>query len=322
MKTAPRYPRHGHGLQSSTSPHPSPITPDYPSIERRENLPAAQFFAEYAAKNRPVLLPGLLRDCPALSRWSFDHLRAVSGERMVKLKQGLADDGVAALNSVDARLGDYLDALEHQATDASPAERLPYLHDVPLTSVLPEAAVDLQGLAAEYFPPWYRARRWQFAQFFLGPRHSLTPLHFDCLLTHNLFFQVIGRKRFILLPYEQLAYCYRYRWRWCAVDAEQPDFDRHPLYRQAQPQACIVEPGDALYMPPGMLHHVRSLDTAMSFNVNWHTPDSALRGVLAVGRGMPLKNAYYNALIALGLWSGISAARVLPWYRAYLNYVS
>lgn len=77
-----------------------------------------------------------------------------------------------------------------------------------------------------------------------------------------------------------------------------------------------------LYMPPGMLHHVRSLDGSMSFNVDWHTRDSAIQGVLALKRNMPLKNVYYNAVIALGQCARISAGRVLPWYRSYLNYVS
>ncbi|WP_347257367.1 cupin-like domain-containing protein, partial [Methylocaldum sp.] len=111
-------------------------------------------------------------------------------------------------------------------------------------------------------------------------------------------------------------------WRWCEVDAENPNFVRHPLFREAQVRECTVEPGDMLYMPPGMLHHVRSLDCAISFNVDWHTRESSVQGILALGRGMPLKNVYYNAVIALGLCAGISAEQVLPWCRSYLNYVS
>ncbi|MDD5036427.1 MAG: cupin-like domain-containing protein [Methylococcaceae bacterium] len=296
----------------------------YPLVERREILSSDDFFSDYVAKSRPVVVSGALKHCAALSRWSFNHLHSVSGQRVVKLKQGLIDEGVAGLKTVDSRLGDYLEQLESHESLASGSSRKrpPYLHDVPLLGILPDAEADLEGFPVDYFPLWYRATWLRFAQFFLGPRHSLTPLHFDCLLTHNLFFQVTGRKRFILLQHDQLPYCYRYRWRWCAVDAEKPDFASHPLYREAQIQECIVEPGDMLYMPPGMLHHVRGLDTAISFNVDWHTRDSAIRGVLALGRGMPLKNVYYNLVLAIGLWGGISTERILPWYRSYLNYVS
>jgi len=299
----------------------------YPVVERRENLSAISFFTDFVAKGRPVVVPKALKHCRALSCWSVDHLHKVAGSRIVKLKQGLNEKGVVGLKTITSSLSGYLDQLAHfetglQRNEVSAKERPPYLHDLPLLSVLPEAANDLDGFPSGYFPEWYRADWLKFAQFFLGPSHSLTPLHFDCLLTHNLFFQVRGRKRFILLRHDQLPYCYRYKWRWCEVDAENPDFMRHPLYRKAQVQECIVEPGDMLYMPPGMLHHVRSLDCSMSFNVDWHTRGSAIQGMLALRRGMPIKNVYYNAVIVVGQCTGQPVCRVLPWYRSYLNYVS
>jgi len=296
-------------------------------VERRDSLTPEAFFAEYVGKRRPVLVSGALKGCPALSRWTTGHLRSVSGNTKVKLKEGLADTGVKAMKTVESSLSDYLDSLERyeallRNNEACAKDRPAYLHDVPLLSILPGAASDLEGFPVGYFPEFYR-RDWpKFAQFFLGPAHSLTPLHFDCLLTHNLFFQVAGRKRFILLPREQGRFCYRYQWRWFAVDAETPDYALHPQYMEARPMACVVEPGDMLYMPPGMLHHVRSLDMALSFNVDWHTLGSAIDGILALGQGMPAKNVYYNAVVALGMCAGLPARSILPWYGSYLNYVS
>ncbi len=296
-------------------------------IERREYLEPEEFLSEYVGKNRPVLVSSALKECRALSRWTISHIRRVSGKAKVKLKEGLVDDGVMGMRSVDTWLSDYLDAMELyearlRSGDAGPGDRPAYLHDVPLLSILPEAAADLEGFPAEYFPSFYRRDWLKFAQFFLGPTHSLTPLHFDCLLTHNLFFQVAGRKRFILLPYEQNRFCYRYKWRWFMVDAEKPDYLLHPDYRGARPIKCIVEPGDMLYMPPGTLHHVRSLDSAISFNVDWHTRASAIKGVFALARGMPIKNAYYNAAIAFGMYTGLPAKSIMPLYGSYLNYIS
>ena len=315
------------GLSASSAMEKVKAINHYPVIDRRENLSTESFFTHYVAKNRPVLVPGALRNCLALSQWNVEYLRNISGDRTVTLKQGLNDEGVAKLKTVTTRLNDYLDQVEVfesqlQRKEVLAMDRPPYLHDLPLLSVLPNAAKDLEGLPSGYFPRWYQSDWIKYAQFFFGPSHSLTPLHFDCLLTHNLFFQVKGRKRFILLQHDQLSSCYRYKWRWCEVNAENPDFIRHPLYREAKIQECIVEPGDMLYMPAGMLHHVRSLDCSMSFNVDWHTCNSAIRGVLALKQGMPVKNVYYNAVIALGQSIGLSATQVLPWYRSYLNYVS
>jgi hypothetical protein len=292
-------------------------------VDRVDNLSPADFAKNYVEPRQPVLVSGGLKDCAAFSEWSFDYLRARAGNREVVLKEWAA----SGIRLERASLCDYIDSLELYETqregDTVTITRRPaYLHDVPLVSLLPKAAFDLARFPATYFPDWYGAEWPKFAQLFLGPSGSVTPLHFDCLLTHNLFFQVRGRKRFTLLPHEQLDYCYPHDWRWCAVDVESPDYERHPLYRKAYPVEVVVEAGDVLYMPPGTLHHVRSLDCALSFNVDWHTKDSALMGALAVARGMPLKNVYYNAIIALGLWSGVSNERLLPYYKSYLSYVS
>lgn len=293
------------------------------TIERRPGLSPEELVEGYVKKRQPVLVPDALSACPALANWTLDYLRCRAGHRQVRLKGGYLPDLVTSHTS----LTDYLDSIEIYEEKvregvASPEERPAYLHDVPLVSVIEDALSDLVPFPAAYFPEWYRKDWWRFAQFFLGPSHSVTPLHFDTLVSHNLFFQVMGRKRFILLPYGQREYCYREGWRWFEVDPENPDLERHPLFWKAGPMECIVEPGAMLYLPPGMLHHVRSLDCAVSFNVDWHTPDSALAGIGALHEGMPMKNVYYNALIALGLCAGVPARTILPFYKSYLNYMS
>jgi ribosomal protein L16 Arg81 hydroxylase len=291
------------------------------TVDRLESLSPEDFAWRYVAPGRPVLITGGLKDSVAYTRWTLDYLDNAAGEHIVGLKSWQNTE----LRVTQARLTDYIDSLriyEAEGGRGSTLVRPAYLHDVPLTSVLPEAAADLSSFQRDFFPSWYGAEWVNFAQLFLGPSGSVTPLHFDCLLTHNLFFQVSGKKLFTLLPFEDLKWCYAYDWRWCEVNVEQPDFDRHPLYRNARQTQVTVEAGDILYMPPGMLHHVRSVDSGLSFNVDWHTAKSALRGVSALACGMPYKNVYYNLIVALGLCGGVSAKRLFPFYRSYLNYVS
>jgi hypothetical protein len=292
------------------------------TIDRCQHLSVGDFHETYLRHGRPVHIKRALEECSALSRWDLDYLRKQSGRRLVALKKWRP----SGITTVQRPLSDYLASLEcyeaqlraGEATDQRP----PYLHDVPLTSILPDANSDLEAFPYAYFPAWYGSEWWKFAQLFLGPTHSFTPLHFDCLLTHNLFFQIRGIKKFILISRDQLKFCYPHNWRWSKVDAEQPDYEKYPLYRRANPIEVIVEPGDALYIPPGTFHYVRSLDCALSFNIDWHTKKSALAGILGVARGMPWKNVYYNLLIAFGLWGGIPSQRILPYYGSYLNYVS
>jgi len=291
------------------------------TVEQTDGLDATQFTEHFVKRGKPVLIKGVLAGSAALERWTLGYLRERAGVSEVPLKTMYA----SSLEVTREPLGDYLAEIESYEACNEPGELVPrpaYLHDFPLTALIPEAAADLEQFPATYLPQWYRGTWPKFAQVFVGPTHSLTPLHFDCLLTHNLFFQVRGRKRFILIPAWQLKFCYRRQWRWFDVDAEKPDLARFPLYGNAQPCEVMVDPGDCLYLPPGTLHQVRSLDCAVSFNIDWHTRDSSMRGLLALARGMPLRNVYYNAVIALGIWCGIPAETLLPYYRSYLNYIS
>jgi hypothetical protein len=291
-------------------------------VDQRENLSAEEFAEAYVAQRRPVLVKGALANCSALSRWTLAFVRSNAGVGTIPLKVL----GASEIKVTQKKLTDYIDEFEDfeaQHDDLSSCRPAPaYLHDIPLTALFPRADADLENFPWQYFPSWYGKDWAKFAQVFLGPSDSLTPLHFDCLLTHNLFFQIKGRKQFVLIPARQLGLCYPHHWRWCSVDVEKPDFERFPLYRDALRADVMVEPGDALYFPPGTLHHVRSLDCAISFNVDWHTKDSALQGVLAALRGMPLQNVYYNLIVALGLWCKVPARRLFPYYRSYLNYIS
>jgi hypothetical protein len=297
------------------------ISADGYAVDERDALSPDEFMRSHVADGRPVVLRGALSRCDALADWSLSGLRETAGGKLVTLK----DWSASGIRVTRSRLDAYIDRLDaHDRTLAAGGEAATpaYLHDIPLTSVLPGAARDLAPFPNAFFPGWYGAQWTAFAQMFLGPAASLTPLHFDCLLTHNLFFQVWGRKRFILIPHEDLAKCYPRDWRWCRVDAETPDFDRFPLFRDARRAEVVVEAGDLLYLPPGVLHHVRSLDCSLSFNVDWHTRRSVAKGVAALLRGMPPKNVYYNLLIALGLWGGVRMRHVLPYYKSYLSYIS
>jgi hypothetical protein len=101
-------------------------------------------------------------------------------------------------------------------------------------------------------------------------------------------------------------------WRWAGIDPEGSGLGT----------AVEVGPGDVLYIPPGTLHHVRSLTMAMSFNIDWHTAASALRGVTSVLEGAPWKNGYYNLVSLLGLAFGVPEKLTYRYYKSYLDYVS
>ena len=132
-----------------------------------------------------------------------------------------------------------------------------------------------------------------------------TPAHFD--ESHNVACCVAGRRRFTVLPIEQIDNLYvgpldhsPAGTPLSLVDFARPDFDRFPRFREALAHArtAVLEPGDAIYLPPLWWHHVQSLERVnMLVNYWWvrtapgharppHAFDSLLHAVAAL-RGLP-----------------------------------
>lgn len=298
-----------------------PAAAPHPPVDVRPGLSAEEFYAGYV-NQRPVVVPGALEAMPAVSKWSLEYLGSLAPDLPVRLKTGSVKTGATVVE----RLGDYCATVVEWEQKSAAGEAAgpppPYLHDVPLLSLLPGLRADLEPFPADFFPPFFGRSWWVFPQFFIGPSRSVTPLHFDTLLTHNLFFQLSGRKRFLMVDAADREKCYTYNWRWSAVDAADPDLTRYPAFRDVQVRICDVAGGDLLYMPPGTLHHVVSDTAAVSFNIDWHDRRSALRGLTAVREHMPLPNLRYNALLALGVWGGVPLKVLMPALRSYFTYIS
>ena len=125
--------------------------------------------------------------------------------------------------------------------------------------------------------------------FFSG-KGTRTPLHHD--LCHNFYAQVSGRKRFLLFSPDQRHLLHAPpRWQrsaWTSpVDVDAPDYLVHPLARHARPLEVVLKPGDALFLPGGYWHAVRSLDDSIAVAFFWEhgLRQRATRALLrAIGR--------------------------------------
>jgi hypothetical protein len=290
-------------------------------VDVRPDLSAREFYSTYVNKE-PVLMKGALAHLPAAGRWSLDYLASVAADLPVRLKTGRVTDG----NTTIVRLADYCQTVAEwelrAAAEADPGPPPAYLHDVPLLSLIPALRHDLEPYSADLLPPFFRNQWWAFPQFFVGPSRAVTPLHFDTLLTHNMFFQFHGSKRFLMADDADRDRCYTCNWRWARVDPDEPDLDRFPRFAEVRLRGCVVEGGDLLYMPPGMLHKVTSLTESVSFNIDWHDSLSARRGLTAVRSGMPLRNLRYNSLLALGVCGRIPLRVLMPALKSYFVYIS
>ncbi len=279
-----------------------------------------EFYREYVNQNKPVIIRGMTDEWRARD-WNADYFRENDGGLKLAVKTG----DVAQGQRQAMRMADYvtqLEAYEDSLKYGGDAKKPPYLHDVPIFNLLPNLVEDIKPFPIELFPSFYHENWQNYIQFFMGSTGSLTPLHFDTLCTHNLFFQVVGRKKFLLIPWAQKERCYRRGWRWARFDPNERDYEKYPEAEGVDIIEANLEPGDILYIPAGMLHQVHGLSYSISFNIDWHTSESARKGVMTMFHGAPLQNVYYNFLVFLGLGLKVPSKYIFPYYKSYLNYVS
>ncbi|MBD2515133.1 cupin-like domain-containing protein [Nostoc sp. FACHB-973] len=288
------------------------------AIERRYKLSSDEFKNNYVELGRPVIISGVVSNWNSFDKWSLKYFNNLSPDLKIYAKKFSNKE----IEICRLTMREYIELIENYEKDAENYPLPPYCHDLPLFSLIPSLIEDVKPFPFEYLPKWYWYKWWRYCQFFLGSSNSITPLHFDCLLTNNIFFQIVGRKQFTILLPEDAKYCYRQGWRWFLVNPENPDFNKYPDYKNARPIKFIVNPGEILYMPPGTLHHVRSLDMSISFNIDWHTQKSSLTALAAIKKGMPVPNLYYNWLLTMGLVFKVPPQIIFKFYKSYLNYVS
>ncbi|CAL2094063.1 Cupin-like domain-containing protein [Tenacibaculum sp. 190524A02b] len=289
-------------------------------ITIEEEINREKFYKEYVNKDKPVVIRGLTKDWHALD-WNTEYFKSKEEGKEVSIKVGKISEGKREKMQLSTYV-ELLDEFEQNLKMGLDAEIPGYLHDIPLFYMFPEYLPDILPFPKELLPKWYRNKWQNYIQFFMGSTGSLTPLHFDTLLTNNLFFQVVGRKKFILIEAAQKKDCYIKGWRWAKFDPQNPDYEKFPKAKNLKIKEALLEPGDILYMPAGMLHQVHGLSKSISFNIDWHTKRSARKGVATLWKGAPRQNVFYNALIYAGLALGVPEKIIFPLYKSYLNYIS
>ncbi len=281
-------------------------------------VPKEVFFGNYVKNGKPVLMKGALRSWKASKDWDLGYFKNLDYAKKLKVKYGNVDAGKTKTVS----MGEYVEMLEEHERSKQSGSLPPYLHDVAIFHVYPELINDVAPFSEDYFSSFYKDRWWSYVQFFMSIKGHVTPLHFDTLMTNNTFYQIKGTKRFTLISWEQRENCYMKGWRWAEVNPAKPDLDKFKKFSSVSPITVDVEEGDILFMPCGTLHYVETLSYSISFNIDWHSKASVMKGLQSLVLGAPRKNIYYNFLIFLGLVFGIPEKFIYARYKSYLGYIT
>jgi ribosomal protein L16 Arg81 hydroxylase len=252
------------------------VAPNAQRIDRRHKLSARDFFIDYYARNTPVIITGLMEAWPALTCWTYDYLKAHCGtlDIEVMLERDTSPDYELKSHSFKQRMtfSDYIDRMKHyEGNECYLVANNGFFKQTGTHALLQ----DFAPLAGFQDP----REMVSHTNFWLGPKGTVTPLHHDP--ANILFMQIWGEKLFKLISPLQSPDMYNYIGVFSEVDAENPDFDRHPQFANCTVIEEVVGPGDVLFIPVGWWHHVRGLSATLSLSSTsftqpnqfvWHYP--------------------------------------------------
>jgi hypothetical protein len=276
------------------------------TLAEYQTISATQFRDEVERSGRPAVFRGLIKDWPVVraarnsNQALADYLRRFDRGRQVgamlgppRIKGRFAyNETLSAFNfkRQTVKLSGALDFLLSAADEENPPAFA--VQSAQVWQNLPgfEAENPLPLLAPDVEP-----RIW------IGNRVTVAAHHDP---SENIACVVAGKRRFTLLPPEQIGNLYMGPFERTPagttislVDFDAPDLERFPGFAEAMEAAIEVdlEPGDAVYIPYMWWHHVRSLAPInMLVNYWWkakprtqdHPMDALLHAMLTI-RDLP-----------------------------------
>ena len=88
--------------------------------------------------------------------------------------------------------------------------------------------------------------------------------------------QLMGRKRIVLFSPMDALNLYLNGDKSEVVDIDTPDLEKYPKFQNAVRYECILNPGDAIFIPAMWFHNVITLDFSVGINVFYKTLDEKL----------------------------------------------
>jgi hypothetical protein len=244
---------------------------DTVDVERRRDLSPADFHQRYFLTGTPVILDGAAADWPAIRKWSPGYLLEQCGRDEIEVLDGrnwiVRGQGEAVSTAESTiRMADLLtNVREGGAWYGAFLELLDQHADL-------RADLDLDFVRT--FGHTNLRLPWQsnvLAKMYVGGPETSTSLH--CAGVSNLYVQVYGRKKWVLVsprftPYIYPALSKGLNWQ-SRVDFRNPDHDGCPLYRYVQRYECVLEPGDVLWNPPFVWHGVLNVTESIAVSLWW-----------------------------------------------------
>jgi hypothetical protein len=249
-----------------------------------EVMPAARFAAEYEAlarSGRPAVVTGLFEGQPIEALDGIAEARALIGAVPVVMSRNYIDSKLATVQSFIAgrkrkipierqptSFGGYLDLAAREpdtrwiiGEQPAPAQLL--------------ALADLRSLGVERIASGYsdrhtpRAREVAHALIFVANGSNGSDLHIDWDGQDVLLYQGFGRKRVTIFPAPAAPLLHPIDVYGTLRLSGMPEAARRDFLEMAGGVEHLLEPGQTMFMPAFVWHHVEYLEMAMSVSIRF-----------------------------------------------------
>lgn len=243
--------------------------PEKTLVDRREDLDAGEFRDWYFDLSRPVIFSGAAKNWPCVNKWNLDYFSLAHGENDL-----LIVEATGLTNRKNSSEHEFLTVRQLVQNIKAGGDK--YLRFSPLLHENPELTSDLDM-------KWLSRMRGgntfgNTYYMFMGGAGRKTYLHADqpC----NLYVQICGEKRWTLYYPEDSVCLYpevtNTAYVKSPIDIDNPDTARFPLFRHAKAYEAHLRPGDVLYVPPHVWHHVENLTDTIAVGYRFSSLKAAM----------------------------------------------
>lgn len=162
------------------------------SIDEQTGLDPQDFAQSFLRQHRPVILRGAIAHWPAVRKWSPDYLRTiVAGSKIViKSKSDYGSSG-SKRHFEDSKEADFGEVVDMMTRDDAPD--MSYARQIRIWKDISQLTADVGTLG--YGPASISKAD---GNLWVGPAGTVAQMHWDP--AHNLFAQIRGEKKWILVP--------------------------------------------------------------------------------------------------------------------------
>jgi len=161
-------------------------------LEERTALDPEDFFQSFLLQNRPVIMRGAIAHWPAVQKWSPEYLRTmVEGAKVVIQSKSDYGSSGSKRHFEESKEADFADVMDMMTLDDAPD--MSYVRQTRVWQDIAALVADIQPLP---YGPTNLAKT--DGNLWVGPAGTIAQMHWDP--GHNLFAQIRGEKKWILVP--------------------------------------------------------------------------------------------------------------------------